>query len=296
MGADGVKTRTLDKHDLYELCAQSPLRDARLIRAILDDGRRTSKATAALGEDFCGTAALSEAWCQLFPKGHAIAVDVDPAVLGAARVRGREHERLSLVCGDASKQKSPVDAIAVLNFSICEWHTRAKLVAYFKAARARLRPGGVIVCDLYGGSDAFTTGMIDQTLRLPRPPMPAHPLAHMVNGLRVLYSWEQRSADPFSGRVVNAMHFDAQPAKKSAGKGGPKPLVLIDAFVYDWRLWSVPELREAMTEAGFKSTAVYPRMPDATDSDGRVYVQPIDDPGDAAAIADGYNVFVTGRR
>ncbi|MBY0311553.1 MAG: class I SAM-dependent methyltransferase [Phycisphaerales bacterium] len=287
-----MSTRPLDKHDLYELSAQSPERDARLIRAILDDGRRTSKPAAVLGEDFCGTAALSEAWCQLNPKGRAIAVDVDPKVLAAARARGREHDRLELVRGDASKQKSAVDAIAVLNFSICEWHTRPQLVRYFKAARARLKAGGMIVCDLYGGSDAYTAGMIDQTLRLPKPPMPPHPLAGMVQGLRVLYSWEQRSADPLTGRVVNAMHFDAQPVKK----GEAKPLVIIDAFVYDWRLWSVPELREAMTEAGFKSTAVYPRMPDATDSDGRVYVQPIDDPGDAAAIADGYNVFVVGRR
>lgn len=29
-----------------------------------------------------------------------------------------------------------------------------------------------------------------------------------------------------------------------------------DAFVYRWRLWSVPELREAMLEAGFASTEV----------------------------------------
>lgn len=287
-------THGLDKHDLYELCAQSPERDARLIHAILNDGRRSrGGASPTLGEDFCGTAALSEAWCRMLPKGHAVAVDIDPAVLAAARSRGREHDRLKLIRGDARTQKSPVDAIAVLNFSICEWHTRAKLVAYLKAARSRLRPGGVIVCDLYGGSDAFTTGMIDQTLRLPKPPMPPHPLADKVSGMRVLYSWEQRSADPFTGRVVNAMHFDVQPVKKSGGAQAGKPLVLIDAFVYDWRLWSVPELREAMADAGFTSTAVYPRMPDAVDSDGRVYVEPIADP---AAIADAYNVFVAGCR
>ena len=29
-----------------------------------------------------------------------------------------------------------------------------------------------------------------------------------------------------------------------------------DAFVYRWRLWSVAELREAMLEAGFRSTVV----------------------------------------
>ena len=29
-----------------------------------------------------------------------------------------------------------------------------------------------------------------------------------------------------------------------------------NAFVYRWRLWSVPELREAMLEAGFRKTDV----------------------------------------
>ncbi len=286
-----MSTRPLDKHDLYELCAQSPMRDARLIRSILDAGRRAGASAAVLGEDFCGSAALSEAWCQLHPKGRAIAVDIDPEALKAARLRGREHARLTLVRGDASRQTSRVDAIAVLNFSICEWHTRAALVRYLRSARARLNPGGMIVCDLYGGSDAFSTGMIDQTLRLPRPPLEPHPLAHLVRGLKVVYSWEQRRADPFSGRVVNAMHFDARPS--SSRRGGTPGLAIIDAFVYDWRLWSVPELQEAMLEAGFATTEVYPRMPDAVDSEGRVYVAPVEDP---ASIADGYNVFVVGRR
>ena len=30
-----------------------------------------------------------------------------------------------------------------------------------------------------------------------------------------------------------------------------------NAFVYDWRLWSIPETRDAMKEAGFSDTAVY---------------------------------------
>ena len=30
-----------------------------------------------------------------------------------------------------------------------------------------------------------------------------------------------------------------------------------DTFTYDWRLWTIPEVREAMREAGFDQTAVY---------------------------------------
>jgi hypothetical protein len=30
--------------------------------------------------------------------------------------------------------------------------------------------------------------------------------------------------------------------------------IVEDAFVYRWRLWSAPELRDAMAEAGFEET------------------------------------------
>ena len=69
-------------------------------------------------------------------------------------------------------------------------------------------------------------------------------------------------------------------------------VVLIDAFVYHWRLWSIPELRDAMHEAGFKSTAVYPRTAGATDSEGNLYTHAIDDPTE---LGDSFNVFVVGR-
>ena len=29
------------------------------------------------------------------------------------------------------------------------------------------------------------------------------------------------------------------------------------AFEYDWRMWTIPEIRECMEDAGFKSTYVY---------------------------------------
>jgi hypothetical protein len=50
---------------------------------------------------------------------------------------------------------------------------------------------------------------------------------------------------------------------------------LRDAFVYDWRLWSIPELRDAMAEAGFASTEVHDRLGDAIDGDGNLMVRPV---------------------
>ena len=52
--------------------------------------------------------------------------------------------------------------------------------------------------------------------------------------------------DPVTGRCVCHIHFkfpDGSRIKK--------------AFTYDWRIWSLPELREVLEEAGFKKVRVY---------------------------------------
>jgi SAM-dependent methyltransferase len=286
LGADGVTPFAWDKFSLYELCAQNPPRDARVLRAIYEDRRvglaaRRCRADLILGEDFCGTAAISRAWCDLLPRGRAIGVDNDAPTLARAREMCRDRPRVELVRADVLRAKQPADLIAALNFSICEFHERPRLIKYLRHAHSRLRRAGCLVCDLYGGSDAFETGLLDQ--RIKPPPAP-----HSGSRDRITYSWEQRSADPLTGHVVNAMHFEVTPPHG----GGRKPLVFLNAFVYDWRLWSVPELRDAMTEAGFASTQVYPRTAEAKDAEGNLYVRPVEDPTE---LGESFNVFVVGR-
>ena len=60
------------------------------------------------------------------------------------------------------------------------------------------------------------------------------------------YVWEQTKYDPVSNLTQFQIHFNFH------GGGGIK-----NAFVYDWRLWSVPEVREVLAEAGFGSVDVY---------------------------------------
>ncbi len=298
---------TWDKFSLYELCAQNPPRDAKLLRAIHADGvaRRSAAGSSpprpsslTLAEDFCGTAALSRAWCALSPRFRAVGIDIDKPTLARARQLSATTPTLTLIRADVSRATAKSDLIAVLNFSIGEIHDRAALVKYLKRCRTRLNPKGVFICDIYGGADCFETGMIDQGIKLPKD----HPAARD----RILYSWEQRSADPLTARVVNAMHFDVQSGWPAAPRRSPMPRpahipaaerrathqVLLNAFVYHWRLWSIPELRDALEEAGFKTTAVYPRTAGAMDSDGNLYTHPIEDPTE---LGDSFNVFVVGR-
>jgi hypothetical protein len=146
-------------------------------------------------------------------------------------------------------------------------------VRYLKLTRSRLNRRGIFVCDTYGGATAFQPGSTRRDFWLD-------------GGLRVRYTWEQRDADPLSGMVLDVIHFRVD-------RNGDVVADLPEAFVYRWRLWSIVELREAMAEAGFRSTEVFAELADAIDSDGRLYVRPV---GDASELERDYIVCIVARR
>lgn len=254
----------LDRYDLYELAVTEPIRLTRFLRAVHGHNPRI------LREDFSGSGALSRAWAAHEPKARAIAVDRDKEPLE----RLRTAPRVECVIADVLQSRARADIIAATNFPIGYQHTRADLLAYLRHARRCLRPRGLLVADTYGGPDAFTTGRFTQHLRAP-------------GGRRIDYTWEQRSADPLSARVLDVLHFRVRdPGKKRAR-------VIRDAFVYDWRLWSIPELTGAMLEAGFRKVEVYDRLGSAVDGRGRLHVRPV---RDGAELDENYVVYVVGRR
>ncbi len=247
-------------YDLYERAAQSPERQARFVQALAGaDARR-------LGEDFCGAGALSVAWASLSEAHGASAVDLDPYPLGVLRERAASagvSGRVVVHEGDVRGAGDPADVIAAFNFSIGYFFERADLLGYLRAARGRLGSGGVFVCDIYGGEDQFVLG--DSELEL---------------GDGVRYVWEQRAADPLTGRVVNAMHFVLEDGRR-----------VRDAFVYEWRLWSAAELRDALLEAGFASVECYDRLGDGEVDDGSLLVSP----ASGEELDENYVLYVAGR-
>ncbi len=251
-----------DKHDLYEACVQSPPEMALMLRAIHGGDPKV------LGEDFAGTAALSRHWVANVPGASAIAVDLDKDELG----RVSESPGLRTVVGDVRDVHDAADCLFVGNFSIGYLHTRAELMQYLRHARSRIQPGGVFVCDTYGGESAYHLGSVDRDVALP-------------DGLHCRYRWEQREADPLTGMVVDVLHFRVFDADEVVAD-------FPDAYIYRWRLWSVPELREAMVEAGFETTDIYSNLPDAVDEEGNAYAEPITDPD---WLGDSFIVCVAGR-
>lgn len=252
-----------DRHELYERAVQSPSMQARFLRALLGPVQRN---IITLGEDFSAAGAIARAFLALSPEHRAVCVDLDPVALGrlAEMLDPSLLSALTIRNRDVAEARDPVDILAALNFSLCEIHNRPGLVAYLRNARQRLNPGGLFIADLYGGMDAMSVGESEEEL---------------PGGVR--YVWEQRKADPLTGRVVNAMHFHL-----------PTGPTLRDAFVYHWRLWTVPELRDAMTEAGFQTLEVHDRLGGAIDSDGAIHPLPVTDPDE---LDETFVVYVVAR-
>lgn len=241
----------MDRFECYELCVQSPRHVAQFLHAV--HGRNPLR----LREDFCGTAAVSREWVsqgrELGETREAVGVDNDPDALRRAgevnRACGLE-DAIHLGQGDvlecAIQKARSWDVIFVGNFSIGYIHDRVALAWYVRASYLRLdwvkrrrglKSDGVFVCDTFDGPGAFKEGSVTRI----------HPGR---NGEVIRYTWEQREADALTAMVTCVLHFQVE-------RDGEVVARHPEAFVYRWRLWSIPELRDAMKQVGFSATEVY---------------------------------------
>ena len=122
----------------------------------------------------------------------------------------------------------PVDVTGAFNFSYWIFDQRVKLRCYFENVYDNLNPDGVFFLDAFGGFDAYRE------------------LQESTEFDGFTYIWDQAQYFPVTGRMKTHIHF-----KFSDGSRMKK------AFTYDWRVWTLPEIREILDEAGFRKSTVY---------------------------------------
>jgi hypothetical protein len=222
-----------DPHELYEASVQSVSHEVEFLDAAFVElvGRKP----LTLREDFCGTAAAACEWVRSHRDRSAVAVDIDPKVLAwgrdhhVASLKAKQRARVRLLEGDVrTAETGATDITVAFNFSWWTFKTRQALLEYFRAVHASLADDGMFVLDIYGGSDAY-----------------AEQEEATDYGL-FTYVWDQFGFDPVSARYICYIHFRF-----------PDGSELPRAFSYDWRLWTLPELRELLAEAGFERSVVY---------------------------------------
>lgn len=232
-----------DRHALYEAAVQGVEYD-------LDFFERVWRTTHGgrfhtLREDFCGTAQLACAWAVRRPENRAWGLDLDPEVLAWARARrlprlGAVARRVRLLRRDVrAATRPPVQVIAALNYSFWTFHTRVELRRYLCAARRSLRRDGLLFLAMFGGTEAMDT--LVETRRVAPWPDPDGRFLPAFT-----YVWEQASFNPVDHRLLCHIHFRFRRGRE-----------LRRAFTYDWRMWTLPEVRELLAEAGFRGSEVY---------------------------------------
>ncbi len=226
-----LSARNADRHALYEIAVQRP---EVMIGFIEDYAEQVlGRTVSVLREDFCGTANLSAHWVCRGEDRRATGVDHDGDVLEWAdrhnrRTLGAAGERLKLVGADVMRCRAKAEVIVALNFSPWIYHDRPGMLAYLRHARRHVRPGGMVILDAFGGPGSIV------------PCLDERPFSGFD------YLWEQVAFDPVTGRMVCRIHFRF-----------PNGSMLRSAFEYDWRMWTLPELRDLLAEAGFASSDVY---------------------------------------
>jgi hypothetical protein len=254
--------RGADKYRLYEESVQDVEGDIYLIERVFK--KRFGRLPHTLREDFCGSGALSCAWVQERPENRAFGIDLDPEPLEWCRqnhfpkLSPDERERCVLIEADVLDDETcGVDLTCAYNFSYFCFKTSEELLRYFRRARASLAREGLFMVDLYGGADSQRTMEEDRE----------------QEGFE--YVWDQNLFDPVTYHAINHIHFEFSDGSE-----------MRKAFSYDWRLWTIPELRALMAEAGFSETEVYWEGTDRKTNEGNgVYRKVTTAPDDPAWVA-----------
>ena len=226
-----LTARRADRHLLYQESVQDAEAEVAFLTRTFKSLRKRPART--LREDFCGTALLCAEWVKKEGRS-AVGIDLDPSVLAWGIQHnlapiGEPGRRVELRQMDVrDKCSGRFDVTVALNFSYFVFRTRDEMRGYFERVQRSMEKDGLFVLDAYGGYESW------QPMEEPR----------RMKGFT--YVWDQDVVDPIDNSVVNYIHFEF--------KDGTK---LRKAFTYEWRLWTLPEIRELLAEAGFSRSAVY---------------------------------------
>jgi SAM-dependent methyltransferase len=283
-----LTARTADPYDLYQRSVQNVEHEVDFVDRVFL--RLRGRRARSLREDFCGTGNTACEWVRRRRANVAVGLDLDPRPLAwgrahnVARLTPDQQARVALVRGNvlsppplrglvaSSLRGSPplprsvaasirrFDLILAMNFSYWTFRTRALMLEYFTAARRALSRDGLFILDFFGGSDVLRE-MTEST---------------RYGGQRTgfTYIWDQARYDPITGDYRCHIHFRFPDGSR-----------LRRAFSYHWRLWTLPELRDILADAGFRRAAVYTEGDDGKGGGNGVFREARHSPADRTIIA-----------
>jgi SAM-dependent methyltransferase len=222
-----------DIHELYEESVQNVENEVSFLKNTFRE--LTGRTAYVFREDFCGTASLACEWVKQGSEYSAIGVDIEPAVLEwgrrhrVSRLETEDQARVSLIESDVQTVETPkVDILAAFNFSYWIFEERAQMVGYMRRCHGALKDDGILFMDMFGGPESFEETREKTKLK------------------GFTYIWHQAKFHPVTNHMQCYIHFKFPDGSK-----------IKKAFSYSWRLYTAPELRDMLLEAGFRNVTVY---------------------------------------
>lgn len=228
---------TADIHELYELSVQNSEAEIDFVDHTYKKLRK--KKATLLREDFCGTANVCCEWVKRRKTNQAIGVDLDTEVLAwsgknqVGKLAKKYRQKITLIEANVlDVETAQPDIVSAMNFSYWLLKEPDLLRAYFENVYRSLKEDGVFFLDAYGGYDAFKE--IEEQREVE------------AEDFNFIYTWEQEKFDPITNELQCSIHFDFEDGSS-----------INRAFYYEWRLWTLPEIKQLLTEAGFSKVTFY---------------------------------------
>lgn len=231
-----------DKYEYYKKSVQTPDVEAEFLTKTFKDLRGYFPKKCR--EDFCGTFAISCEITKLNPEVSVDGVDLDVEPLQYGKEKNysllseSQKSRIRIHESDVLDPLPEAQLAFALNFSYSLFKRREVLKRYFQNVYNSISDDGVFVMDCFGGSECYEANEEETE--------------HEEDGFS--YFWDQSSYNPVTNEAQFYIHFQRKGEEKRE-----------QVFSYDWRLWSIPEIRDLLSEVGFKESKVYW---EGTDEDG----------------------------
>ena len=224
-----------DRHLLYQWAVQDA--DDTVDFTVAEYEKRRGRPPKILREDFCGTALVASRWVEGHPDRRAIGLDLDAETLAWGRQHnveplGEDGQRVDLrECDVRTVTKPKADVVQAFNYSYSLLYPLSELIAYFRIVRRSLAPDGLFLLDCFGG---WETQLVQKDRRT-------------IQGTDGTFGfvWERAKFNPIDNLARCHIHFEFR-----NGKQWKK------AFSYDLRLYSIAEVCDALTAAGFTNVEV----------------------------------------
>ena len=185
-----------------------------------------------LREDFCGTANAACEYVKRHPENTVVGVDLDADVLEWGRkyhlskLQPEAQARITLLQQNVKLVDTPnMDALLAMNFSYWVFDSRPSLLEYFKQVYKNLKDDGIFFMVAFGGYECFNDDEEEET---------KHD--------EFTYVWNLHRFNPITNLVTYYIHFRFDDGSS-----------IERAFEYQWRHWSLPEIKEILEEVGFKT-------------------------------------------